>query len=61
MITTPMPPETAEPEGESQCRGTWPNKAAAVWVGLVTLGYVGTIVMERGERIHRIFSAFLPK
>lgn len=56
-----MPPETAEPEGESQCRGTWPNKAAAVWVGLVTLGYVGTIVMERGERIHRIFSAFLPK
>lgn len=56
-----MPPETTEPANDAETLAPWKAKAAAVWIGLVTLCYIGTIVMERGERIQRIVSSFISK
>jgi hypothetical protein len=54
-----MPPEATELANDADNLAPWKVKAAAVWIGLVTLCYIGTIVAERGERIHRIVSSFL--
>ncbi len=56
-----MPPEATELANEPEALAPWKAKAAAVWIGLVTLGYLGTIVTERGERIQRIVSSILSK
>ena len=52
------PPETAEPDTFEDRLSPWQAKAAAIWLGLVTLAYLGTIVVERGERIRRIVESF---
>ena len=37
----------------------WKARLAAVWVTLVFLAYLGTIFVERGERIGRIVSQWM--
>jgi|GEM_PF-5137118 len=56
-----MPPEATELAEEADTFEPWKAKAAAVWIGLVTLGYLGTIVTERGERIQRIITSIISK
>lgn len=56
-----MPPDTTGITNDPETLAPWKVKAAAVWIGLVTLGYLGTIMMERGERIQRIVSSFVSK
>jgi hypothetical protein len=52
-----MPPEATELANDAEPIAPWKTKAAAIWIGLVTLGYLGTIVMERGERIVKILKS----
>jgi len=47
-------PETAETATDEDRFSPLQAKVAAIWLGLVTLAYLGTIVVERGERIRRI-------
>lgn len=54
MNTPSTPPETAELAKFEDRLSPWQAKAAAIWLGLVTVAYLGTIVVERGERIRRI-------
>lgn len=54
MYTPSTPPEPAEPDTFEDRLTPWQAKVVAIWLGLVTLSYLGTIVVERGERIRRI-------
>ncbi|MBI1323928.1 hypothetical protein GC170_12195 [bacterium] len=58
MNTPSTPPETVEPDTFEDRLSPWQAKGAAIWLGLVTLAYLGTIVVERGERIRRIVDSF---
>lgn len=57
MNTPSTPPESVETGTFDDRLSPWQAKAAAIWLGLVTLAYLGTIVVERGERILRIVNS----